>query len=229
VGIVTSYGQADSVEWFSKKVSLGISKNQVDSIFPFFIGKHYKNEEFERQIIDGAIQYRAEYFGMTTGMSYSMKFVFDSTGLIFFGFSNPYVPRTSYELIKRQRVDKLVNDFNKKWVTTCRFLDLYASFETEVFNLDKGLQKFFYSATYEDKARLLFYSKFICPEYRAAAIIRLVELERAKRFLTKEEKSHLRQIAFSEVSIHFINGCIYSFEPLYSFVDMREQLKILEN
>lgn len=223
------FGQTDSVLLFSRKVSLGISKKQVDSLFPFFIDKHYKTDEFERTLTGETTQYFMAYFGMKTGMSYVMKFLFDTTGLIYYKYYDPYEPQNSFVLKNNKQVDQILITYNSQHRTKENFSTLLYSYTSRVYDLDKPFENFIYKASYKDKQKLLDYTKSLCPEYRAAAIIKIVELETKRKFLNTSEKSSLKQIAYSDVNIHFRNGCIVSFEPLYMFIDMQEKLKVLNN
>ncbi len=222
-------GQADSVLLFAKKITLGISKNRVDSLFPFFINKHFKNEEFERSVTESATQYYLAYFGMNTGMSYVMKFLFDSTGLIYFNYLDPYRPRNSYALKDQERIDGILEAYNQKHNSKETFSTLLYSFTSRVNDLNKPFENFIFNATYKDKQKLIGYTKSICPEYRATSIMKIVDLETKKKFLSRQEKYAIKQIAFSDMNIHFRNGCIVSFEPLYMFIDMHERLAVIEN
>ena len=221
-----SFCQLDSMRFYCKKVILGMSVEKTDSLFPDIIGKNYKLGGFIRTMLSDIQQLEINYPN-NLGENFQLRFLFDGSGLFYFDCMKNSYKKPIHVLSNSKVIVKHLRDFNTQQETKCTFETILVSFDTKVDGLEPRLNSFFSTASANDKSRLISYAKSICPEYSAAAIIRICELERKKKFLNTVEKKQLKNIANNGIVIHFMIGDMYQAQPLTTYYEMNKKLLVL--
>lgn len=219
-------GQKDSLVKYCRHIKPGMSETAVDSLMHFYIGNMHKAPGGTWRYIYNTIYQSTTEYQDREWNSYTFRYLFEMNRLIYFDLHYYKTNSILYSQMDSGRVRETVNSFNKKYNSSDSFHSILTSFHTTVYSLGK-LDDFFSTATDKDKMRLWKYAKSLCPEYSASAMIRLLELEREKPFLTALEKAELTNIMTSDVTIKFMIGCLYRVLTFPEFISaFRPELKL---
>lgn len=222
----SSFAQIDSLVLHAKNIKLGMTTSNVDSLMPFRLAAmHNSGGGPWRTIYDGLYQSVTEYTDKEWN-NYDFRMLFKEDRLIYLDLHFYKTQKIYYSIMDTFRINQVVNNFNRHYNASDSFGSLLISFYTKVYSLDLPLHNFFTDATVKDKKRLLAYSKSLCPEYSASAVLRLLELEKIKPFLNADEKSALKEIMASDIQIQFMVGCVYRLNTFSYFLqDIWPELK----
>jgi hypothetical protein len=211
--------QKDSLIFHSQRIKLGMTSSTVDSLMPFYIAKMQKAAGGTwRYIYDSIYQSTTDYQDKEWN-SYTFRMLFKMDKLIYFDLYFYKTQKILHSQVDSFKIKELIRNFNKQYNASDNFSSILKSFDTKVYNLGNPLDKFFSNASVKDKKMLLAYSKSLCPEYSASAIIRILELEKNKQFLSATEKLTLKEIMRSEIQVQFIIGCVYHLATFSDFLD----------
>jgi len=211
-------GQQESLAQYSKNIKLGMTTSTVDSLMPYFISNMHKAGGGPwRYLYGNVFQSQVEYQDKDWN-SYTFRMLFRMDKLIYFDLFYYKSNKVLFSQIDSFSINQLVQKFDTQYQTTENINSLIKSFHTKVYDLDNSLELFFTNATPKDKKKLIRYSKSLCPEYSASAIIRILELEKIKSFLNPAERLIIKQIINSEIQINFIIGCVYNLKTLSEFL-----------
>jgi len=220
------FSQKDSLIIYSGNFRLGMNTTLVDSLMPFHIAKTHKAPGGTwRYIYDTTYQSTAEYQDKDWN-SFTFRMLFREDKLIYIDLHSYKTQEILFSKSDTTEINGLVRRFNKQYSAHDTFGSILKSYYTTTYSLDNTLDKFFASATTKQKGRLISYARSLCPEYSASAILRLLELEKTKPFLTKPEKVLLKSLMDSEIEIKFIIGCLFRQHKFNDFIsEYRPELK----
>jgi hypothetical protein len=224
-----SYCQKDSLIKYCDNFKLGMSETLVDSLMAFHIAKTYKAGGDMRYVYDNTNQLKIEYNDKDWN-SFNFRMLFRENKLIYIDLHSYKAQKILFSKSDTTETNGLVQRFNKQYSAKDSFISILKSFYTTTYSLENNLDKFFANATTKQKGRLISFAKSLCPEYSASAILRLLELEKTKPFLTKSEMDLLKSFIDSDIEIKFIIGCVLKKRKLNDFInEYRPELKKVIN
>jgi len=201
----------------AETIILGMKKETIDSMMVFKIEKMYKSNSSGRDLLSGLQQSMYEYHDKDWNQ-YTFRFVFKQDTLLYFDLHHFLSNNILYKKINEVKLNGALHNFNTVYHAKDSLASILISFYTTVFNLGE-VDNFLNTATINDKEILLGYAKSVCPEYSAAAIIRINSLEKEKQFLTKAEKEEIVPFINTTVRARFIVGCMWSEERVMDFIN----------
>lgn len=213
------FSQKDSLIVYADNIKLGMTTALVDSLMPFHIAKTHKAPGGTwRYIYDNIYQSTTEYQDKDWN-SFAFRMLFKLDKLIYFDLHSHSTKTILFSQSDTTEINKIVSSFNKQYNAKDTFGSILKSYYTTTYSLDNSLDNFFSKATVKQKGKLFSYAKSLCPEYSASALIRILELEKAKPFLTKLEKTLLKSLMDSDIEIKFVIGCLFRQHKFNDFID----------
>jgi hypothetical protein len=223
------FAQKDSLVKYSHSIKVGMTKNRTDSLMEFHFANMHQGFSGPTRYIYNDINQEIKDYKDKEWKTYTFRFLYEMDILIYFDLHYFKTDSILYSQIDSNRVKTIVSKFNKEYNASDNFNSILLSFSTTAYSLGK-LDIFFSKATFKDKSILLKYAKSICPEYSASAIIRLLELEKKKAFLSLIQKKELEKIIHSGIIVKFVIGCIHEEMQISEFISRyRSELKNVIN
>lgn len=218
----SSFCQHDSLISYATHIKLGMQSSQADSVMPFsLVNMHKVPGGTWRYIYENVYQSTATYKDKSWN-GYTFRMLYNNDKLIYFDLVTDATQKPLYSQTDSISIKQTIDRFNHEFDAKESFSAIIKSFYTNVYGLNEPLNNFFSSASIKSKSSLLNYAKSLCPEYSASAIIRILEIEKIKPFLSLNEKLLLNKIVSLDRQIQFMIGDVYQRVTFSDFLKKYE-------